>query len=480
MDLKKGKFTISYANSSADAVELEKVALVIGRLNSCDVVLDNRSVSRIHAGINRVDTEYYLINLTASNSLTLNGKFLASYKADVLADGDIIQIGPFTINVAHREDEVGLKVSHQFIGDNRQSPAGVVTGPDEILPDSIPDSRENVADVLKVFWEKRTRIKEEWGTRLRPTEKPQPGKAVINWKPTHDLRSSWRFGLFSWALVVIGILSVSTFFLYPQAFAGKPLSGPHIKKIEDKLIAVRANENSCMTCHALTEPLENACIKCHQAEQFHASNTGAHEAAGVTCTVCHLEHQGEDFSPRAAAVQGCAECHNDNNHKLYGGKTMRTAHGGSFGYPVENGQWTWKGLYAEVAETIPAIGGARANDESEQARLSRQFHAVHLARLNAPEGMAADPGGRVSCSTCHKSFDPVDRETPRQTCGVCHNVLSGPPANRILTGGSEANCVSCHIQHPYGQNRWRDFLTGDAMETRRKFINAQIKRLNEK
>jgi hypothetical protein len=279
---------------------------------------------------------------------------------------------------------------------------------------------------------------------------------------------------------VIAVLAIAAFFLYPQTFASKPLSSPHIKKIEENLIASRANENSCMTCHALNEPLENACIKCHQAEQFHASNTGAHQGAGVTCTVCHLEHQGEEFSPRTSAIQGCAACHSDNNHKLYGGKAVRSAHGGSFGYPLENGNWTWNGLHTEIAETIPAIGTARVSNESEQARLSRQFHAIHLSRLNAPDGVGSDAAGRVSCSTCHKSFDPIDRETPRQTCAVCHDGLADPRASRVLIDNDRANCVSCHVQHPYSQNRWSNFLAGDALETRRAVIDAQIKRLNEK
>lgn len=476
MDLKKGKFAVLYADTSTVPRVLEKEALVLGRLKSCDVVLDHPSVSRIHAGINHVDAEYFLINLTASNVLTLNGKFLASYKVDVLADGDIIQIGPFSINVVRRKNELGLKVFRQATGDVRSQ--GTPVQPQYESP--TDPGRTNVADVLKVFWEKRTRSKEEWGTRLRPAGKPQPGKAVINWKPTRDLQSSWRAGLFGWAIVGIFALAVAAFFLYPQAFASKPLSNPHIKKIDEKLIAGQANENSCMTCHALSEPLENACIKCHQAEQFHASNTRAHEAAGVTCTVCHLEHQGEDFSPRVAAIQGCAQCHNDSNQRLYNGPTVRTAHGGSFGYPVEKGVWKWKGLYAETAETIPAISAASVSDESEQARLSRQFHAIHLARLNAPSALPGDSAGRVSCSTCHKTFDPIDRETPRQTCGVCHNGLADSRTKSVVIEVDRANCVSCHVQHPYGQNRWSEFLTDEAAATRRGVIDAQIKRSNGK
>jgi pSer/pThr/pTyr-binding forkhead associated (FHA) protein len=477
MNLQKGKFRISYADQTSAPVELEKEALVLGRMLSCDVVLNHGSVSRIHAGINRVEKEYFLINLSASNSLTLNGKLLAADQADVLAEGDIIQIGPFAITVEHYENELVLRILHQFTGDLKSS-TQQITPSAEMLPGER--SNQEVADVLKVFWEKRARDREESGTRLRPVGKPQPGKAVINWKPTRDLGPAWRSGLFTWAFLVIGALAVSAFFIYPQTFASKPLSGPHIKKIDEKLIAIRANENSCMTCHSLNEPLENACIKCHRAEQFHASNTEAHEAAGVTCTACHLEHQGEDFSPRMAAIQGCAQCHNDNNHKLYNGKAVRDAHGGSFGYPLENGNWTGKGLYSEVAETIPAIGGARVSGESEQMRLSRQFHAVHLSRLVAPAGLATDPGGRVTCSTCHKSFDPIDRETPRQTCAVCHTGSSDAGTGRVVIESGRANCVSCHIQHPYDQNRWSGFLTGEAAAERRKIIDTQIKRLNGK
>ena len=110
MKLQNGKFTIAYIADSAAPVTLEKDALVVGRLQSCDVVLNHRAVSRIHAGINRVETEYFLINLSTSNSLTLNGKLLSAEEADVLADGDIIQIGPFTITVARHSNELELTV----------------------------------------------------------------------------------------------------------------------------------------------------------------------------------------------------------------------------------------------------------------------------------------------------------------------------------------------------------------------------------
>jgi hypothetical protein len=476
MKLENGKFKISYVDHSAEPATVEKDALVIGRLQSCDVVLNHRSVSRIHAGINRVENEYFLINLSTSNSLTLNGKLLSAEEADVLADGDIIQIGPFTIKVSRLDNELDLAVLHQFTGDLENS-TRKLPPLSQLMADR--DNKE-VAGVLKVFWEKRTREKEDWGTRLRPTEKPQPGKALINWKPTGDLQRPWRFGLFIWAFLIVGVLAVVAFYRYPQTYVSKPLSNPHIKKIDAKLIANRGNENSCTTCHALNEPMENSCIQCHQAEQFHATNTKAHEDAGVTCTVCHLEHQGENFEPRITAVQGCAECHNDNNKQLFNGLAVHTAHNGTFGNPAKDGEWIWEGLYSEIAETMPTVNASRVKDETEQMHRSRQFHALHLFRLTPAEGMRSDKSNRVSCSSCHNSFDPVDRVTPYETCATCHNGLKDQKTGRLIINEDKANCVSCHVQHPYSQNRWNNFLTNEAKAVREKVINLQIERLKEK
>src|SRR5439155_25641297 len=137
----------------------------------------------------------------------------------------------------------------------------------------------------------------------------------------------------------------------------------------------------------------NSCIRCHQAGEFHPSNTKSHEQAGITCTVCHKEHQGADFQITATAIQSCAQCHNDNNPKTYNGKGVHTAHGGSYGYPVVDGVWKWKGLFREDAEAIPEINNAATGDKDEQANLSRQFHTIHVYRHKAPEGMKGDKRG---------------------------------------------------------------------------------------
>lgn len=460
-----GNFRVTFAGSGDPPKSHYKEGIFIGRLDTCEIVLDHKTVSRIHAAINFRDGRYVIVNLTSSNVLTLNGRLLGPEKDDVLAGGDTIQIGPFTITAAIEDETLSLNIQQQSIRDVETKSAA---------PAKPPAGMPDAADVLKVFWEKRTREKEDWGTRLRPTEKPKPGKAMFNWRPTRDLRRTWRIGLFVWAFLIIGAIGAFAYFRYPQVYSPKPLSNPHAKIVENSTIAVRANANACTTCHTPNLPVENSCVQCHQADQFHATNTKAHEDAGVTCIACHKEHQGDGFRSGAAAIASCAECHNDSNKTVYNGKSVRTPHGGSYGYPAADGKWTWKGVYREVADAIPEINNSATGDKDDQAKISRHFHTIHVARLKTPDGLKGDSRGLVSCSTCHKSFDPVDRTTPRETCAACHTTRAGDESRDQRFRPGTTNCISCHTQHPYSGNRWSEFLTDDAIRRRQEAVTAKI------
>jgi hypothetical protein len=469
MSEETGKFTIAYADRSKPRA-FERDSIYLGRLDTCEVVLDHKSVSRIHAGISFQDEEYSLANLSASNVLTLNGRRLTSKQSGVLADGDTIQIGPFTILVNRVGDELRLLVESQFAGN--ETPVSSAGAPVAKV--------EEAGGVLDVFWEKRSRDKENWGTRLRPAEKPKPGKAMFNWKPTRDLLPTWRAGLFIWAFIVIGAIGVYAYFRHPDVYEPKPLSNPHAWTIENSPIAAKANGNSCTTCHTLNEPVENSCVRCHSASEFHSSNTKAHEQAGITCIVCHREHQGANFDIKASAIASCAECHSDQNTKTYNGKSVHTAHGGSYGYPVVNGEWKWKGVYREVADAIPEISRSATGDKDERAKLSREFHTVHLYRLTAPPGLKGDKRGLVTCSTCHDRFgvNNVDVVKPRQTCGACHTTSTDSATRDARFAAGSVNCISCHVEHPYSSRRWSEFLTEDALDRRKAAVADKIKQFS--
>jgi pSer/pThr/pTyr-binding forkhead associated (FHA) protein len=356
-----GQFHVAHPDSTEPTRSFNKERILIGRLETCDVVLEDIAVSRVHAAITFHESQYVLANLSTSNVLTLNGRLLRHQETDVLTEGDTVQIGPFAIVVDGIHDKISLSI-HFGVVPRRAAPAreSVASSPSE----------SSIDDVMKVFWEKRTRAKEDWGSRLRPSEKPRPGKAMFNWRPTGDLRMTWRTGLFIWAFVLISAIAVLAFFKYPTAYEPVPLSSAHANDIGNSPIAISSNANSCTTCHTPNEPVENACIKCHQATEFHSTNTKAHEEAGITCTVCHQEHRGADVDLSAQAIRSCSTCHSDNNQTTYNGRAVRTAHRGSYGYPAEDGVWKWKGVYSEVAAAVPEIGSSATGDpDSSRVRV---------------------------------------------------------------------------------------------------------------
>jgi len=284
--------------------------------------------------------------------------------------------------------------------------------------------------------------------------------------------------LFVWAILLVGAVAVVGFFKYPMAYAPEPLTSAHATRFETSAVAIASIENSCTTCHTANEPIENACIRCHQGAEFHSSNTKAHEQAGITCTVCHLEHRGADVDLKAQAISSCSECHNDNNKATYNGHAVRTAHDGSYGYPAEGGVWKWKGVYSEIAAAIPEIGSSATGDTDEQSKLSRQFHTIHVARLKAPPGIVGDFRGLVTCSSCHASFDPIDRVKPRATCVACHSSSADSASRDTRFIAGSVNCISCHVQHPFSTRRWSEFLTSDAAQRRHDAVVGKIRELS--
>ena len=158
--------------------------------------------------------------------------------------------------------------------------------------------------------------------------------------------------------------------------------------------------------------MEANCSSCHTAEAFVATVTEPHMAAGVGCVSCHAEHRGADFSPGEAALGMCTGCHNDANRQTYNGRRVATPHGGTFGYPVEAGKWKWKGLN-ETEWSLKQIAVERVAGDTDDQWRSKQFHALHVQRVRTVAGIPGNAEGELSCSSCHKTFNPIDRITPR-------------------------------------------------------------------
>ena len=427
----KNRYIIIRDDLLVDPVTVISDGLLIGRLLQCELLLNHPSVSRVQAGIKEIDDAYYVFALRPKNPVILNGKPVEENEA--LAPGDIIEVGPFQLSIDSTDDalvirvelRIGMKLSEIDVSDPGLSTDNLVA-PTAKKPRPAPISGTKALDI---FWDKRIR---EVGKMVRPSLLSprggrRSGKAQFHWTPTSDLMARWPIAFFTWALVAVGIVSVAAAYWYTNAFAPAPISKAHAATQFNlaPAIATTPNAGSCTTCHSLGRNMEERCAACHTTEAFAASITESHKGAGIGCVDCHAEHQGVEFSATQGALASCTQCHNDSNKQLYNGRKVGTPHGGTLGYPVINGSWnkTWD---------------------------SNRFHALHDQRVKLVPGLKGNAEGRLSCSSCHNSFDPIDRTTPNTTCASCH-ATNGKP-----------DCTSCHVQHVLSPQRHKGtkFLLG--------------------
>lgn len=463
------KYIIIREDLVQDPVTIITDGLLVGRLQECELLLNHPSVSRAQAGIKLVEDSYFLFGLRPSNPVKLNGKPVEEHEA--LAPGDVLEVGPFELEVDLTDEALVLKVSLQ-IGtvvdtSNLSSPD---LGTAKLEPVLAPGEKKAHAKTraapiqgdkaLDIFWDKRIR---EAGKLVRlsplfPRAQRRAGKAAFNWMPTTDLRRHWPVSFFIWSALVVGLLSVAAAYWYASAYAPGPVARAHVQSQLSIFppIAIKANENSCTSCHSFSGTMEQNCAQCHSAEAFVATVIEPHATAGIGCVSCHAEHRGTEFHASQGALATCSECHNNANRTVYNGHKVATPHGGTFGYPVVSGKWTWKGLN-ESDWTLKQIAVVRLPEDTDDKWSSKQFHALHVQRVRA-NGLPGNPNGELSCSSCHKTFNPIDRETPGTTCGTCHNGRLELGTGRVLIAKDRPNCTSCHVQHVKDKRHWNASL----------------------
>jgi FHA domain-containing protein len=440
----KNQYVIIRSDLAVDPVTIISDGLLIGRLPECEVLLNHPSVSRVQAGIKQVEDDYYLFALRPRNPALLNGKPVEENEA--LASGDIIEVGPFQLEIEIGDDGLLIRVELQIgIGPSTVdvSDVGLSTA-NLVMPEGAKPKKQRAAPMastkaLDIFWDKRMRevAKMARPSPLFPRARLRAGKAQANWTATSDLVSRWPAGFFGWGILAVALIAVAGAYWYTQAYAPGPLSRAHAgsRLTTQPPIAVSANAGSCTTCHSWRGSMEERCASCHKTEAFTATVIKPHALAGIGCVDCHAEHQGAEFSAADGALASCTSCHVAGNQNVYNGKRVGTPHGGTFGYPVVNSQWSAKSINDDEW-ALRKLAVVRLPTDSDQKWRSNQFHALHDQRVKVVAGIPGNDQGRLSCNSCHKSFDPIDRATPRTTCAACHSKPNSAP-----------DCTSCHVQH---------------------------------
>src|SRR6185503_3303282 len=212
--------------------------------------LNHPSVSRVQAGIKHFEESYYLFALRPKNPAILNGKPVEENEA--LAAGDIIEVGPFHLQVDSVDDalvirvevRIGMKLSEIDVSDPGLSTDNLVE-PDTKAkkPRAAPIAGTKALDV---FWDKRIRDvgKMARPSFLTPKGGRRSGKAQYNWMPTTDLLSRWPVAFFTWALIVVGLVSVAAAYWYTNAFSPAPISKAHAVTQFSIVPAVATTPNS--------------------------------------------------------------------------------------------------------------------------------------------------------------------------------------------------------------------------------------------
>jgi hypothetical protein len=474
----EASFIIVREDLQLDPAIIISEGVLVGRLPTCELLLNHPSVSRLHAGISYADDNYYIRNLRPGNPILFNGVKIEDYQA--LAPGDVLGIGPFALNIDFVQGVLVIKVSLQFGATpsdavQRREPPGLWDLPATIQLErpaaerSKTETESHTArkqQALDVFWDKRI-------TAASKTISPSPlfpltgrpvGRAMSLWTPTTDLKRRYAASLLLWGLIPIGLLAAGGAFFYTRAFSPAPISDAHARATMNlsPAVAKSANAGSCTSCHALRADMNRKCESCHTTDAFTPTVIAPHVSAGINCVDCHDEHRGAQFSAIDGALLSCFECHNDQNKKTYNGKTVATPHGGSFGYPVVNGHWKWAGLDAEeMAQRKATLQLERLASDTEDQWRSKQFHAVHLYRVRAIAGLPGNKEGTLSCSSCHAVRDPIDLTTPRTTCARCHNGQPDARAGHQVIASDKPNCTSCHVQHIKDKRHWHPELLSE-------------------
>src|SRR5215468_1284642 len=112
-EVRQSTFIISREYRTEDPKTVVAEGLRIGRLPDSDVWLNHPQVSRLHAGINRIENDFYLINLSGSSPTTLNGRVVSFNEIEAIVPGDEIQIGPFFLRIELLGERLGITVASQ-------------------------------------------------------------------------------------------------------------------------------------------------------------------------------------------------------------------------------------------------------------------------------------------------------------------------------------------------------------------------------
>lgn len=100
-----GKLIVIYGDHVGKEYRLGAKRVLIGRADQCDIPINDSSVSREHASIERKDGRFLLRDLRSTNGTVVNGKPI---DVAVLNHGDKIRIGRAVFKFLEKEITIAI------------------------------------------------------------------------------------------------------------------------------------------------------------------------------------------------------------------------------------------------------------------------------------------------------------------------------------------------------------------------------------
>lgn len=96
------RFVVTMGRDKVDTFNLTKDQILIGRSSEADILLDNLMISRRHAEVRRLGTDYMIVNLAGKNGVFVNGTWIDTVQ---LKHGDSVDVGKYSIRFEYPQDE---------------------------------------------------------------------------------------------------------------------------------------------------------------------------------------------------------------------------------------------------------------------------------------------------------------------------------------------------------------------------------------
>ena len=96
-------------SKAPDIVPEEEITLIGKLKNACDAVLQEQTVSRIHARIRKAGDDYYLMDMNSRNGTSVNGHLLGAGEEYLLKNGDKIEFARAEYDF--RQEAVGTEAA---------------------------------------------------------------------------------------------------------------------------------------------------------------------------------------------------------------------------------------------------------------------------------------------------------------------------------------------------------------------------------